>query len=173
MYHKHVILLNFICAYFLGENRVQVWPALIFKVRLLLRCAYFWVYTVCFENTPHRIPEFLPGRSIDTALESQWNVPTNIFWPLDLDLWPLTLTYELDLDILPLDLHAKIQICSSVRSAVRVVTDTQTDTHTHAQTMSNCYTRHVTDVGCKKQWATIGPSIDRFSSQNSPTSYER
>ncbi len=29
----------------------------------------------------------------------------------------MTLTYELDLDILQLDLHAKIQVCMSVRSA--------------------------------------------------------
>ncbi len=43
----------------------------------------------------------------------------------------MTLTYELDLDILPLDLHAKIQVCMSVRSAVRVVTDGQTDGQTH------------------------------------------
>ncbi len=40
----------------------------------------------------------------------------------------LTLTYELDLDILPLDLHAKIQVCMSVRS---VGIATRTDTHTH------------------------------------------
>ena len=33
------------------------------------------------------------------------------FWPGDLDLWPLALTFELDLDILPLDLHTKIQVC--------------------------------------------------------------
>ena len=40
----------------------------------------------------------------------------------------LTLTYKLDLDILPLDLHAIIQVCMSVRSTMRVVTDTQTHT---------------------------------------------
>ncbi len=40
----------------------------------------------------------------------------------------MTLTYELDLDILPLDLDAKIQVRTSVRSAVRVVTDRRTDT---------------------------------------------
>ena len=38
----------------------------------------------------------------------------------------MTLTFGLDLDILPLDLHAKIQVLMSVRSAVRVVTDTHT-----------------------------------------------
>ena len=40
---------------------------------------------------------------------------------------PLPLAYDLDLDVLPLDLHAKIQVQTSVRSAVRVVTDTHTD----------------------------------------------
>ena len=42
----------------------------------------------------------------------------------------MTLTYELDRDIRPLDLHTEIQVCMSVRLAVRVVTDRQTDTHT-------------------------------------------
>ncbi len=57
--------------------------------------------------------------------------PNERFWPNDLDLWPMTLTYKLDLDILPLDLHAEIQVRISVRSAVRVVTHTQTHTQTH------------------------------------------
>ena len=51
----------------------------------------------------------------------------------DLDLWPMTLTYELDLDIHLLDLHAKIQVCVSVCSVWRV---RRTDRHTHSHTMS-------------------------------------
>ncbi len=39
----------------------------------------------------------------------------------------VTLTFELDLDILTLDLYAKIHVCMSVHSAVRVVTDRHTD----------------------------------------------
>ncbi len=72
----------------------------------------------------------------------------NVFRPSDLDLWPMTLTFKLDLDILPLDLHTEIQVCMSVRLAVRVVTHTQT--HKRCQ---NYYTRHVTYVtwGVKKQ----------------------
>ncbi len=69
----------------------------------------------------------------------------NIFLSRDLDIWPMTLTYEIDLAILPLDLHAKIQVCTSVRSAVKVVTDRRTDTR-----CQNYYIRHVTDVGCIK-----------------------
>ena len=45
------------------------------------------------------------------------------------DLVTLTLTYKLDLDILPLDLHAKIQVCMSARSAMRVVTHAHRHTH--------------------------------------------
>ncbi len=57
--------------------------------------------------------------SINKALRSQWNVP---FFYL------ATLTYKLDLDILPLDLHAKIQIRTSVRSAgIARRTDRQTN----------------------------------------------
>ena len=43
----------------------------------------------------------------------------------------MTLTYELDLDILPLDLHAKIQVCTSVRLGfIARRTDGHTDTQT-------------------------------------------
>ena len=61
------------------------------------------------------------------------------------DLKTLTLTYNLDLDFLSLGLHAKIQVCISVRLALRVVTDTHTDTR-----CQNCYTCHVRDAGCNK-----------------------
>ncbi len=44
----------------------------------------------------------------------------------------MTLTFKPDLDNLPLDLHAKIQVCTSVRSAVRV---RQKDRRTETQTM--------------------------------------
>ena len=57
--------------------------------------------------------------------------PSDIFWPHDLDLGPMTLTYELDLDILPLDLNAKIQVRMSVCSEVIL-----RRTHTHTQTDS-------------------------------------
>ena len=50
------------------------------------------------------------------------------FWPHYLDLWPTILAYELDLDILTLDLHAKIQVCMSIRSAgIARRTDRHTD----------------------------------------------
>ncbi len=37
---------SYICAYLWGVKWLQALPALIFKGRLLLRCAYLWVYTV-------------------------------------------------------------------------------------------------------------------------------
>ncbi len=54
----------------------------------------------------------------------------------------MTFTFKLDLDILLLDLHVKIQVCMSVRSADRVRrtdgrTDTRTDRHAdHAKTIT-------------------------------------
>ncbi len=39
----------------------------------------------------------------------------------------MTLTYKVGLDILLLDRHTEIQVCMSVRLALRVVTDTHTD----------------------------------------------
>ncbi len=61
--------------------------------------------------------------------QSQWT----FFWPRDLDLWPMTLTYKLDLDILPSDLCAKIQVHMSVLLAGGV---RQTHTQTDRRTMS-------------------------------------
>ncbi len=55
----------------------------------------------------------------------------------------MTLTFELDLDILPHDLHTKNQVRMSVRSPVRVVTDTQKD----GQTMSKLL-HPIADAGC-------------------------
>ncbi len=76
------------------------------------------------------------------------------FWPRDLDLWPMTMTYKLDLNILPLDHHAKNQVCLSVRSPTKVVTDS----HTHTQ-CQNYYTRHATDAGCNNDLFQYVPWI--------------
>ncbi len=81
------------------------------------------------------------------ALRSQWNVSIKMFWPRDLDLWPMTLTHYLGLDIHPLDLLAKIPVRMSVRSAGRV-RRTHTQTYvlrrhmTHADVCSLCATRN-------------------------------
>ena len=66
----------------------------------------------------------------------------SVLGPGDLDLWPMTLTFKHDLDILQTDLLAEIQVCTSVCSAVRVVSDRHT--HTQRQTHKRCqnyYTR--------------------------------
>ena len=81
------------------------------------------------EVTPRCILVFLSFffcMSTDMALGGQWNVPTNIFWNCDLDIWPKTFTYGLALNILPLDIHAKIDVRTSI----------QTHRHRHRHTMS-------------------------------------
>ncbi len=86
-----------------------------------------WLAILCAHSIflPVAFLSFFFSMSIETALRSQWNLPMNIF-----DLMTLTLTSELDLDILPLDLHAKIQVRMTVRSAVRV-RQTHRQTHTY------------------------------------------
>ena len=124
-----------------------------------------------FENTPCRNPTIhvwgrmnnsFPqmGSSIKITMSaslslscSLWSsskitsgvfIKSNIFWPGDLDIWPMTLSFKLDLDILPLDLHTKNQVCMSFCSAVRVVTDGWTDRHTdNVKTITP-----VADTGC-------------------------
>ncbi len=107
-------------------------------------------YTIAKKNayalkTPHVVAlPFIYGVGciqFHTLLET----PKNVFWPSDLDPWPMTLSFELDLDILPLDLHTEIQVCMSVRLAVGVVTHRHTHRHTHRR-CQNYYTRHVTYV---------------------------
>ncbi len=53
------------------------------------------------------------------ALKTPHLIEKKHFWPGDLDLWPMTLTFKLDLDGLPLDLHTKMKVCTSVRSTTR------------------------------------------------------
>ena len=77
------------------------------------------------------IPEFLLWQVDRQASQKSMDSHNEHFWPRDLDLWPMALTFGLELDILPLDIHAKIQVCMSVRSAVRV---RRTDGHTDTQT---------------------------------------
>ena len=55
----------------------------------------------------------------------------------------MTLAYQLDLDILPLDLHAKIQVPTSVESG-----NTHIDTHIETR-CQNYYARHVRDMSVK------------------------
>ena len=87
-------------------------------------------------KTPHVIfLSFFFDRSIKDGM-SQWT-------SCDLHLWPMT--YKFDLDFLALDLHAKIQVHTSVRSA-GIVRQTGRRTYRRCQ---NYYTRHVTDVECK------------------------
>ena len=82
---------------------------------------------------------FFFSRCIDRALSeingmSQWTL---------FDL--VTLTFDL-INILPLDLHTKIQVCMSVRTAGRVRRtrrEPQTD-----RRCQNYYTHHVRDMGC-------------------------
>ena len=51
----------------------------------------------------------------------------SVFCYCDLDLEPMTLTYELCLGILKMHLHTKNEVCRSRLSKVRAQTGTQTD----------------------------------------------
>ena len=53
-----------------------------------------------------------------------------VFWPGDLDLWPMTLTIEVVRDFIKVNLFVEFGEHTSIRSAVRVFTKW----HTHTQT---------------------------------------
>ncbi len=65
------------------------------------------------------------------------NPQKNFFWPGDLNLWPMTLTFKLDVDILPLDLH------------VGPFRRESGNRHTHPQTHNVKTITPVADAGCK------------------------
>ena len=73
----------------------------------------------------NQIPEFFLWQVQGSQCPNEY-----FFGPGDLDLWPMTLTFELDLDIHPLDLHAQIQVCMSCLFGWDSKTDGQTDRHT-------------------------------------------
>ncbi len=79
------------------------------------------------KRKPH-IVFVQPYSSVISRGHSKLKYPLNRFWPLDLDVWPLALTYKHDLDILPLGLHAKYKVHSLVREI--------TDIHTMSKHMS-------------------------------------
>ncbi len=91
------------------------------------------------RRRPHsRIPPSLPCCFCITMMTSHWKT---FFWPGDLDLWPMTLTFELDLDIHLTDMPK----FKSVRLSAR---PWEWDTHTHRMTMPKTIT-YVADAGCK------------------------
>ncbi len=63
----------------------------------------------------------------------------------------MTLTFELDLEILPLDLHAKIQVCMYVCSAMRALK------HGHTHTYDDKTITPIADAG--------GNNLKRFNIQ--------
>ena len=95
-----------------------------------------WKKHILFENAPRHICTvihlscFLGIFIKEAQLRLLATLNNVFFWPGELDLWPMTLTFKHDLHILPLDLHAENQVHMSVRSAVRVVTHTHTYTDT-------------------------------------------
>ncbi len=114
-------------------------------------------------ETPHDASLPGPFHFVSVNGTSLWT-----FWPSDLDLWPMPLTYQLGLDILPIDRHAKIQVRTSVCLA-GIARRTGGHTHTWRQ---NYYTQHVRNVGCKnirlrflRQTQMTGPLLLPVSSQ--------
>ena len=75
----------------------------------------------------------------------------NIFWPCDLDLWPMTLLIKLDLDILYIHLPAKIHVSMLNGLAPRALNDRQTDT----QTGPMLYPRQLTWQGMRQSTSVI------------------
>ncbi len=58
----------------------------------------------------------------------------HVFQHGDLDLWPMTLTFELIRDIIMVHTSTKFWVCTSNSSPMRALTDTHTLTHTQRQT---------------------------------------
>ncbi len=84
--------------------------------------------------------------------ESTWAIQSevskiHVFQHGDLDLWPMTLTFELVQDIIEVHTSTKFWVRTSNRSAVRALTDGQTDGQTNRQTGPILYPRPLTREG--------------------------
>ncbi len=99
-------------------------------------------------------PRLMSSLSVAFSMSIVYMPEQDLLQGHDLDLWPMTLTFELDLDMLRADPHAKIQVCMSVHSAGIVRrTDTQTHTHTHTHTHDVKTITPSADAGCNKDFA--------------------
>ena len=82
--------------------------------------------------------DVVPRRHVTSGVMTNWpcvihpNFENTIFWPGDVDLWPmtLTLTFELGLDLIKVNPHTKFRDPRSNGSAVRALTNRHTDSQT-------------------------------------------
>ena len=63
-----------------------------------------------------------------------WKSENHVFQPSDLDLWPMTLTFELIRDIVKVNPSTKSGVCTFNGSAGKALTDEHTDTQKHRHT---------------------------------------
>ncbi len=108
---------------------IHIWCR-IYQLRWSLPLAWlkrsWWWSSRCRRNT--KSTSSVPVASVNSVVQM---LKQDVLHCHDLDLWPMTLTFELSLDMLRPHLHVKIQVCMSLRSA-RIVR--RTDGHTHRQT---------------------------------------
>ncbi len=71
------------------------------------------------------------GQDLIFVHSNQKILKMTFFWPCDLDLWPMTLTFELVREIIKVNPCVKFCDHTPNGSAVRALTDRHTDTHTH------------------------------------------
>ncbi len=108
-------------------------------------CQYFcWKMSWCDVATSWR--DVVTSRDIVTSWHDvRWrlvmtectkiwpirNFGNHVFQPGDLDLWPMTLTFELIRDIMKVNVSTTFWVSMSNGSAVRALTDRHMHTHTH------------------------------------------
>ncbi len=110
-----------------------------YKVQNYRKKNTLWKHPVLYLYS--HIPQLLSFPIDEVQLHWLLAILKIFFWPGDLELWPMTLTFKCDLCILPLDLLAKIQVCISVCLASRAVRHTHTHTHTMSKLLHPSLTR--------------------------------
>ncbi len=86
--------------------------------------------------------DVMPWRHITPGVMTNWlcvihpaeTLDITFFQPGDLDLWPMTLTFELIRDIVKVNTSTKFRVCMSNGSAVRALTNRHTHTRTDGRT---------------------------------------
>ena len=123
----------------------QKLSSLLWRYVMTSRCDVMWRHDVRLWR--HMMPYNMTKWNCEPS-QPTWKSENNVFQPSDLDIWPMTLTFELIRDIVKVNPSTKFWVCTSNGSARRVLTDK----HTHRCTGPILYPRPLTREGKIPNW---------------------
>ena len=105
----------------------------------------------CHTMTSHVVMMLQHRPEFSVSLSKWETLGNHVFWPGDLDLWPMTLIFKLIQEVMKVKPCTKFRDHRSNGSAGRVLTEGQTHTHTDTQTDKTVFITSTADAGGNKQ----------------------